>query len=209
MLDAQRKRLDDPDLSYISIGITEGGIPRKALSVPWDITANAYNMCVPDFYIAPEDLQDPSVMEKLEAKQPIALYAFVPLEDYSFLSHFHGLRAISIREGKSLRNLDFLLSCPDWYQLLIEDAHIPTLNPLFHNGKKKFRSYCISFIDCCIGDNSSLKQDGIFLSELHILQNIGTNEKHRWSSIRCSRFTYEEYDRNAYLRSRQNTKADP
>ncbi len=204
MLDEQRKLLEDPDLPYISLGITDGGIPRKAISIPWDFTSNAYNMKCPNIYIAPEDLSDPELMEPIISQQPIGLYSFVPLIDYSFLNHFHELQVIFIREGAALSDLNFLLQCPDWYQLLVEDAHIPSLDPLFPDGKKKVRSYCLSFIDCQIGDNSSLMQEGIYLSELHILQNLGTNEKARWQSVRCGKFRYNEYDREAYLRSRQS-----
>ncbi len=206
MLADQRKLLDDPNLPYISLGITENGIPRQAISVPWDFTPNAYNMKVPNIYIGPEDLKDPLIMDKLVAEQPITVYTFVPLEDYSFLSHFHELQVVFIRQGNALHSLDFLAGCPNWYQLLVEDAQIPTLDPLFPNGRKGLRSYCLNFIDCQIGDISSLKQEGIFLSELHILQDLGTNEKDRWKTVRCSKFRYNEYDREAYFRSLRNRK---
>jgi hypothetical protein len=203
MIQKQFDQLMDPQLSYLSLGITADGVPVTSISVPWASTTNAYNMKIPNVYIAREDLENQKIMDRIRELSPIGVYTFVPLENYGFLEDFHDLQVVFIREGKALDNIEFLKNCPNRLQLLVEDATIPTLEPLFPKDQKRILPLCLYFIDCNIGNIEILKQDDIYLSELHVLQNNGTNEKDRWKHLRCGKFTYREYDREAYLRRQQ------
>ena len=65
MLEEQRERLKNRDSEYLSIGITEGGLPRSAIGVPWNFTSNAYNMMTPNVYMEKEDLNDAEIMAEI------------------------------------------------------------------------------------------------------------------------------------------------
>lgn len=88
MLEEQRERLKNRDGEYLSIGITEGGLPRLAIGVPWNFTFNAYNMQTPNIYISKEVLNDPEIMSEILKHKITGCYISVTLDNYSFLSQF-------------------------------------------------------------------------------------------------------------------------
>ena len=66
------------------------------------------------------------------------------------------------------------------------------LNDLYPDGPRKgIHSCCICLSGCQVADLSAL--ENIRLSELVILMPEGTNDKDRWKTVRCGKYTYHEY----------------
>ncbi len=194
MIESQRRKLGSHPHKTLSIGITSDGNPRSSGWVPWQSTANAFNMRTPDIYIAPEDLTDEALWAELQRFRINGCYIFCPLADYSFLSRLPRLQDITIYHGEALGDLEFLRSMEDWFQLHIEDAVLEDLGPLFPAGSRKgIRSYCVCLAGCTVKDHSALIQQGIYLSELVILMPEGSNDRARWTDVRCGKYTYHEY----------------
>lgn len=79
-----------------------------AMGIPWESTGQAYNMCTPNVYIAPEDLQDEKIMKTVTSYKVLGCYIFAPLEDYNFLSKFEKLQDLYIANGENIRDLSFM-----------------------------------------------------------------------------------------------------
>lgn len=196
MLASQKQLLETRTSEYLNLGITADGEPRRAIPVPWELTGSAMNMRTPDLYLAPEDLQDAALMARLRQFHVLGCYIFTPLEDYSFLAGFPELWDVSIWHGQNLKDLSFMRSLPEWFMFYLEDAQLDTLDPLFppEVPKERFRSYCLGFSGCRVGDNSAIERSGLFFSELLVLCPKGAGERSRWKLGRVGRRTYYEYD---------------
>lgn len=194
MTESQMQRLESHKSEYLSIGITKDGIPRGSIRVPWELTASAFNMRVPDVYLAPDDLDDPQMMETLGKFHMTGCYIFVSLEDYSFLGNFPELWDVYIYNGTKVTDLSFMLQLPEWKQFYLEDAVLEHLEDLFpKDGIRRLHHRCVGFTNCKITDISALEQDTFRLSELVILQPEGTNERGRWRKVRAGKYSYFEY----------------
>lgn len=192
MTEAQREKLNSYPHKYLSIGITSDGKPRKSVWVPWEGTGNAFNMRTPDIYLTPEDLDDEALWMELQRFHVHGCYIFCPLEDYSFLFRLTGLEDLNIYKGGALRDLAFLRRMPGWFQLHVEDAVLEDLSDLFPDGPHRGgHSTCVCLSGCSVKDISAL--EGVNLSELVILAPEGSNDRERWKSVRCGKFTYHEY----------------
>lgn len=192
MTESQRQFLREYSKKYLSIGITADGKPRRSVWVPWELTGNAMNMRTPDHYFSPEELQDEALWEELKRFHIVGCYIFCPLDDYGFLYRLTELQDLNIYKGGALRDLRFLRTMPEWFQLHVEDAVLTDLNDLFPDGPRKgILSCCICLSGCQVADLSAL--ENIRLSELVILMPEGTNDKDRWKTVRCGKYTYHEY----------------
>ena len=192
MTESQRQFLREYSKKYLSIGITADGKPRRSVWVPWELTGNAMNMRTPDLYFSPEELQDEALWEELKRFHIVGCYIFCPLDDYGFLYRLTEIQDLNIYKGGALRDLRFLRTMPEWFQLHVEDAVLTDLNDLFPDGPRKgILSCCICLSGCQIADLSAL--ENIRLSELVILMPEGSNDKDRWKSVRCGKYTYHEY----------------
>lgn len=189
----QYERLISMDRGYLSIGITQDGVPRGSIPVPWESTANAFNMRTPSIYIAPEDLEDPQLMELLESFRVRGMYIFVPLKDYSFISRFPGLWDIYIRHAEAMKDVRFMEPLEEWHMLMLEGPYLPDLNPLFGRHKERIPRHCLALINCIVGDIRSLHQEKRYLAELVIGMPKGSDQRQRWQNIRTGKFTYYEY----------------
>lgn len=78
----------DIEEKIISVGVTESGEGYCMIPIPWENTATAYNMKIPNVYISKDDLFDEKLMAKLKEYKVIGFYFDVPLDDYSFLKNF-------------------------------------------------------------------------------------------------------------------------
>ena len=155
---------------------------------------NAFNMRTPAVFLCPEDLTDEALWAELGRFHINGCYIFCPLEDYSFLERLPEVWDLTIYKGGALRDLGFLRSMPEWFQLHVEDAVLEDLSDLFpEGGKRRIHSYCVCLSGCTVKDLSTLTQEGIYLSELVILAPEGANDKERWKAVRCGRYTYHEY----------------
>ena len=192
MTESERQFLREYSKKYLSIGITADGKPRRSVWVPWHSTGNAFNMRTPQIYLAPADLTDEALWAELSRFHVNGCYIFCPLEDYSFLERLPELQDLNIYKGGALRSLGFLRSMPEWFQLHVEDAVLTDLNDLFPDGPRKgILSCCICLSGCQVADLSAL--ENVRLSELVILMPEGSNDKDRWKSVRCGKYTYHEY----------------
>ena len=192
MTESQRQFLREYSKKYLSIGITADGKPRRSVWVPWELTGNAMNMRTPDLYFSPEELQDEALWEELKRFHIVGCYIFCPLDDYGFLYRLTELQDLNIYKGGALRDLRFLRTMPEWFQLHVEDAVRTDLNDLFPDGPRKgILSCCICLSGCQVADLSAL--ENVRLSELVILMPEGTNDKDRWKAVRCGKYTYHEY----------------
>lgn len=194
MLDQQLEILKNGDRDYLSIGITQGGIPRRTISIPWDLTVSAFNMKTPTVYIAPEDLENPEIMALLESYQVRGLYCFVPLSDYSFIARFPTLWDIYLLQADAVQDLRFMKGLTEWKLFLLQDARISDLSPLLPEQEKRtFRCCCLGLVNCTVDDVQALKERRIILSELVIGMPKGTGQRKRWKEIGASHFTYYEF----------------
>lgn len=192
MTESQRQFLREYSKKYLSIGITADGKPRRSVWVPWELTGNAMNMRTPDLYFSPEELQDEALWEELKRFHIVGCYIFCPLDDYGFLYRLTELQDLNIYKGGALRDLRFLRTMPEWFQLHVEDAVLENLDDLFPDGPRKgILSCCICLSGCQVADLSAL--ENIRLSELVILMPEGSNDRDRWKSVRCGKYTYHEY----------------
>lgn len=198
MTENLKKQFDEQTSNYISLGISEHGGPCRPLAVPWKSMANAFNMKTPSVNITVEELNDPELWEKLRSYVVVGCYIFAELQDYSFLTRLPNLWDVHIERGKNIRDLEFMRELKEWFMLYIEDAEIPTLEPLFPDGRKeRLSSYCIGLVDCKTDDISALIKPEVWLSELVIINKKGANDKERWESVRCLDYSYYEYDPKA------------
>ena len=192
MTESQRQFLREYSKKYLSIGITADGKPRRSVWVPWELTGNAMNMRTPDHYFSPEELQDEALWEELKRFHIVGCYIFCPLDDYGFLYRLTELQDLNIYKGGALRDLRFLRTMPEWFQLHVEDAVLENLDDLFPDGPRKgILSCCICLSGCQVADLSAL--ENVRLSELVILMPEGTNDKDRWKAVRCGKYSYHEY----------------
>ena len=68
------------------------------------------------------------------------------------------------------------------------------LDDLFPDGLRKgIFSICLCLSGCTVRDHSALTQPDVRLSELVILMPEGSNDKDRWTDVRCGKYTYHEY----------------
>ena len=99
MLSSEKEKLFSNEEDFISIGISKGGEKYGMVPVPWEQTANAFNMRTPNVYIAPEDLVNEEIMCQIAKQRVVGCYIFEELEDYSFLKEFTEIRDLYIRKG--------------------------------------------------------------------------------------------------------------
>jgi hypothetical protein len=152
------------------------------------------NMRTPDLYFSPEELQDEELWEELKRFHIVGCYIFCPLDDYGFLTRLTEIQDLNIYKGGALRSLSFLRQMPEWFQLHIEDAVLENLDDLFPHGLRKgIFSICVCLSGCTVRDHSALTQPDVRLSELVVLMPEGSNDKDRWTDVRCGKYTYHEY----------------
>lgn len=198
MLEEQRERLKNRDGEYLSIGITEGGLPCMAIGVPWNFTSNAYNMQTPSIYISKEDLNDPEIMSEILKHEITGCYISVTLDDYSFLNQFVHLRDLSIKHGHRLTDLSFMRNLHECRMLYLHDVRLENLNDVIET-KKEYKTryvYCLCLNNCMIKDISSiLENDRLGYSEFIVFTPQGSGEKQRWEGFRqgSRRFCFCEY----------------
>jgi len=197
MIETERKKLYGKDEKYLSIGITKGGIPRTSVWVPWEDTVHAFNMRTPSVYISPEDLNDKEIMGKISTYKVIGCYIWESLQDYSFLTCFKDLQDISINNGETLQNLDFLSELYECSMLYLRSAKLKDLD-IIADVKKKSKNVfgalrCIGLDDCEIEDVSVFEKEKMHFSEFLVWKPEGSNESSKWSAVSASKFRYYEF----------------
>lgn len=191
MLESERKKLLERSSEYLSIGITEGGTARSITHVPWERTAHAFNMKIPDVYLAPEDLSDKDILKTLHGYRVIGCYIYTPLDNYNFLGTFTELRDLHVECAHKLTDLSFLCSLRECDMLYLEGARLDDLGPLVEV-KKSVRGifggfHCLGLCDCEIKDPGSLCE--VSFSELIVWSR---GERERWGKIPANTYKYYE-----------------
>lgn len=191
MLEYERERLNNRDSEYISIGITENGQRLSAFNIPWEQTAYAFNMKLPDIFLAPEDLNDEKLMEQIRGFHVVGCYVMTPIDDYGFIAGFPELFDIYLANAATLKDLSFLSGLGEWSMLHISGAHLRDLNAIAESAKiqRFFPAYCFSFAGCKIEDISALNSVPL-ISELIIVGEDDETERRRWRTINADTFRY-------------------
>lgn len=197
MLEEQKERLLKRAHDYLSIGITEDGKPRDSISIPWEKTAHAYYMRIPNVYITPEDLKDEEIMKIIGTCKVQGCYIWTVLDDYSFISNFREIEDIYIRKGEGIRNLDFLKDLDNCRVIFLQNAKLKNLNAII-NLKKQNRSFlglsCVGLYNCEIEDLSAFEKVDIHFAEFLIWNPKSRNERDRWSAVSASTKRYYEIE---------------
>ena len=170
MLDTERERLFDPKREYLNLGISEGGKVYGVTHVVWDSTAAAYNMRPPEVFIAPEDLRDGEIMDRIRSLTVRGLYIYAPLEDYGFIGEMRDIWDLHIREGYNIRSLDFLRSLDDCLMLFLGGVTVDDLDVILEV-KGANRGFTIPFrylglYDCNIKTPMDFTDPKCFFTEL-------------------------------------------
>lgn len=190
MLDSQREKLFNTRKQYISIGITTGGVVYDITPVMWERTASAFNMKVPDFYIAPEDLLDEEIMNRICSLVVQGVYIYAPLDDYSFVARFAELQDLHIRQAERLKNVDFLADLVDMSMIFLEGATLPDLDIIWQiktSGRGFLPYRQVGLYDCNISrapDESLMKESFSEFLVWSLPENM-ERDKELWSKV-CS-----------------------
>lgn len=197
MIESERNKLENRESEYLSIGITQGGVPRTTIGVPWEATVHAFNMRTPNVYLSPEDIQDEEIMGQLESYKVIGCYIWVPLSDYSFLARFKDLQDINIKNGDAISNLSFLAELYECRMLYLQNAKLKNLDMIVDVKKSSTAMFgclrCIGLDNCEIEELSVFETEKVHFSEFLIWKPEGTNERDRWNVVSAGTRRYFEF----------------
>ena len=190
MIEEHKEKLFNYTGKYISIGISETGEAYGRYPVPWDSTANAYNMKLPDVYLAKEDLHDESIVKKLEEFSVVGCYIFCALEDYSFLEKFPTLMDINIYEASNLTDLSFMKSIKECVLLFVSKAHFKNLDEIIVKKDHYYRTNPknLALYDCVVDSIDTMIATNCLIHELIICNPKARNERKRWKKIRNAKY---------------------
>lgn len=192
MIASQISKLESCQKQCLSLGITADGQPRPSLGVPWESTTSAFNMCIPDLYLAPEDTQDSALLERLGAFEILGCYIFTPLSDYRFLSRFPLLRDLYIEEGQQLTSLAFARELEELSMLFLENAHLPDLTEAFPPERfSRIAHRCLGLYHCRIDCPEAISSPRTYFAELLIWPQLpDEQERLRWKQVHAGTFRY-------------------
>ena len=124
MLKAFMKRLEEKRRDPISSGITKEGKSRLTIPIPWEQTAHAMNMLMPNVYLSREEVSDPEIMKYLISHTKVrSCYIFKFLENYEFLSNFAEMEDLEIYRGNHITLLSFMRNMKSWMMFHIGRNH--------------------------------------------------------------------------------------
>lgn len=197
MIEFERNKLENRESEYLSIGITQGGVPRTTIGIPWEATVHAFNMRTPNVYLSPEDIQDEEIMGQLESYKVIGCYIWVPLSDYSFLARFKDLQDINIKNGDAISNLSFLAELYECRMLYLQNAKLKNLDVIVDVKKNSTAMFgclrCIGLDNCEIEELAVFETEKVHFSEFLIWKPEGTNERDRWNVVSAGTRRYFEF----------------
>ena len=197
MIESERNKLENRESEYLSIGITQGGVPRTTIGIPWEATVHAFNMRTPNVYLSPEDIQDEEIMGQLESYKVIGCYIWVPLSDYSFLARFKDLQDINIKNGDAISNLSFLAELYECRMLYLQNAKLKNLDMIVDVKKSSTAMFgclrCIGLDNCEVEELAVFETEKVHFSEFLIWKPEGTNERDRWKVVSAGTRRYFEF----------------
>jgi len=200
MRDDERQKLINWKNEYISIGITQGGLPKTAMQIPWESTGQAYNMCTPNVYIAPEDLEDEEIMNMLKSYKVVGCYIWVPLTDYSFISNFEELWDLYIANGDKIRDLIFMENLNQCRMLFLQNAKLENLDIVLKLNKKPGAPFdrlkCVALMNCEVNDLTCFENEKHDFFEFLVWEAGENKSRKRWNVV------------NSYIRKYRKIKID-
>lgn len=197
MVETEKNKLYNRKSKYLSIGITEDGIPRRTVGIPWVATVHAFNMRTPDVYLSPEDLQNEEIMALIESYKVDGCYIWAPLDDYSFLVRFMNLQDLNIKNGDAIRNLDFLTGLCRCRMLCLQNAKLKNLDMIVEmkkSGNAMFGCFeCLGLDNCEVEDLSVFENQKVRFSEFLVWKPAGSDERDRWDVVSAGTHRYYEF----------------
>lgn len=197
MFESEREKLLNRTSEYLSIGITEGGVPRNTIGVPWEATAHAFNMRTPKVYISPEDLHNEEIMSLVASYKVTGCYIWAPLDDYSFLARFKDIEDINIKNGNAIHDLSFLAELYECRMLFLQNAKLKNLDVILEVKKQSKSVFCclrcIGLDNCEVEDLSAFENEKLHFSEFLIWKTEGSNERDRWNVVSAGKRRYYEF----------------
>lgn len=185
MLQTEKEKLFSYDNEYISIAITENGETYGRYPIPWDITANAYNMKIPNVYIAKNDLHNEKIMQKICKFRVQGCYIFCELQNYDFLNRFVDMYDLNIYQAYNLKDLSFLKSFNNCRLLFVSRAHLKNIDEVISNTKSAIaHPKNLALYNCVVDDISKIKESDCYFHELIICNPKERDERLRWDGIK-------------------------
>ena len=186
----ERDKLFKLTSEYLSIGITSDGKRKVTVAIPWETTAHAYNMCIPDVYISPDDLSDKEIMCKIRTFKVIGCYVWESLLDYAFITDFAELQDLYIICGDGIRNLDFLTPLHKCRMLFLGNAHLNNIDKLIELNAKKDSIFdglkCVGLYNCTVQDISAFEKKEHYFMEF-LVWEPKSNGQNRWNKVKAAR----------------------
>lgn len=189
MLETERKKLFDPEMEYLNLGISKGGVVYSVIPVFWESTAGAFSMKTPNVFIAPEDLHDKEIMDRVFSLTVHGLYIYAPLDDYSFIAGFTDLWDIHIERAEGMKNLDFISEMQDCAMIFLADASLADIDVICRVKEadkgivQAFRYVCL--YDCNIENAPDFSGTKCHFTEFIVWSRPENSERDReqWSKI--------------------------
>ena len=181
--------------TYLRLGITPDGSPVRGGWVPWQSTANAFNMKTPQVFLSPEDLQDPEILHLLAERRVVGFYAFAPLEDYSVLSRFDDLMDLYLEQAEGFDDPRILRPLKRLRMLYLEDATLPDAEIFcdLQDESPFLGLACVGLWNCRVGDLSAFDLRDHYFSEFLVWMPEEAKEQYRWTSVNAGERAYFEY----------------
>ncbi len=188
MTEFDREKLANYQEKYISIGITRAGERYNSFAIPWESSANAFNMRTPDIFMEPADLEKGFLTELNQTKIIDGCYIFCPLEDYSFLKELTRLKDLSIYHAEKFIDFSFWRELTDCRLVFLHQGQLPCIDP----PRLKIGMPSLALYDCEIADLSNLEGEERLFYELIVANPKKRNERKRWENVRA--LTKRYYD---------------
>lgn len=182
----EKEKLLNHKSEYISIGITDDGVAYNGFSIPWESTANAYNMRLPNVFITPNDLNNEEIMNLILSKKVIGCYCWSALETFDFVSSFLDIEDINIFKGENLTNIDFIKSLKELRMLFIKDAKLYNIDAILDIPQSKMqfpRLKSIGLYNCQVKDISAFLEKEHRFNEFLIWNKKGELKRKKWEIV--------------------------
>ena len=138
--------------------------------------------------IAPEDLQDSEIFDRICSLKVIGLYIYAPLDDYSFISRFTDLMDLNIRCAHKLKNLDFLNGTPEVGMIFLDGATLDNIDIIWEikaSGRGFLPLRCVGLFDCNVGRATEPFEPCQRFTEFLVwsLRENAERDREMWSSV--------------------------
>ena len=193
----EKEKLLNHKSEYISIGITDDGVAYNGFSIPWESSANAYNMWLPHVFITPDDLNNEEIMNLIFSKKVIGCYCWSALEDFDFVSAFLDIEDVNIFKGENLTNLDFIRPLKEFRMLFIKDTILDNIDAVLDSPqiKREFpHMKSIGLYNCEVKDISRFSEKEHKFNEFLVWNKREKLERKKWMAVSALKRKVYEID---------------